>query len=95
MSCCRRTAKPRARGGGGGGGCLQLLNAVSGNTRNWRGVGCRLLHAHQQQRLPMNVQGIGGDGGEEALEHAQLHAVIRNVVAPAQQLHRLRLQLRK
>ncbi len=40
----------------------------------------------------MNVEGVGGDGGEEALEHAQLDALVGDVVAAAQQLHRLGLR---
>lgn len=40
----------------------------------------------------MDMDGGGGDGGQEALEDAQLNALIRNVVASAEKLHSLGLQ---
>ena len=47
---------------------------------------------HQEQGLAVDVEGVGRDGGEEALEDAQLDALIRDVIAAAQQLHRLSLR---
>jgi hypothetical protein len=41
--------------------------------------------------LAVDVERVGGDGGEQALEHAQLDALVRDVIAAAQQLNRLRL----
>jgi hypothetical protein len=40
----------------------------------------------------MYMKRIGCDGCQEALQDTQLHAVICNVVASAQQLHSLRLR---
>ena len=43
------------------------------------------------KHLAMHMQSGGGDGSQQAFEDRQLHIVIGNVIASAQQLHRLRL----
>ena len=50
------------------------------------------ITTHQKQRLPVHMQRVGGDGCQEALQHPQLHAIVCNVIASAQQLHSLRLR---
>ena len=59
------------------------------HTHMWQGADPRITH--QQQGLAVHVQRVGGDGGEEPLQDAQLHALVRDVVAATEQLHCCRL----
>jgi hypothetical protein len=49
--------------------------------------------SHQQQCLPMHMQRVGRDRCQKALQHTKLHTIICNIIASAQQLHSLCLQM--